>query len=181
MNILIIKKGIKDIKRLSEVKWKLYSRKNKRTSLIFSVSGGILLALNYLVNKNEPTFWSLESTIASGLLVIGLFIFYQLQKGKSIFFEQLSALIKDPDNVKGEFKLELDKNSVTQSGPKFSITESWNSIKGYKEFENYIFLQKDKFNIDTIGLCKEDINQSEYDSLISFLKEKFDKNKGTPY
>lgn len=76
--------------------------------------------------------------------------------------------------------MEIDNTSLRSSGPTFSNIDNWSSITGFREFENYLFLLKDKYNIETIGINIDAITKQEYTELISFLKEKFENNSN-PY
>ena len=180
VNIKIVKKGTDDFKRLSEIKWQLFSGRNNKIILLYCILGIIMITLSVVVKKPGESFWGWETTIGCGLLIISLFIFNQQRKGKKLFFAQLNTLVNNSNHEEGEFVLEIDNTSLRSSGPTFSNIDNWSSITGFREFENYLFLLKDKCNIDTIGINIDAITKQEYTELISFLKEKFENNSN-PY
>jgi hypothetical protein len=148
--------------------------------LFFLISGMSLIFLNFFVKKKEVQNLTAELTIGFGLLIAGLFSLYHHIKSKRIFFDQLSTIINDPDNINGAFILEIDIHSVRMAGPSFSFTQKWSNIIDYTEFKNYIFLFIDKHQLDTIGVSKDHLSPEECSELMSFLKGRFD-NKRIPY
>jgi hypothetical protein len=57
VNIKIVKKGTDDFKRLSEIKWQLFSGWNNKIILLYCILGIIMITLSVVVKKPGESFW----------------------------------------------------------------------------------------------------------------------------